>query len=119
MLVGSGLVAGGLVWWLRRSQSAAPSEAPVEPDQDITPEEPLSFEEAPLSVDPAPASNPPSITAQPTARYPAVSSADDWDSVEPEELGEAFLTRATEATADPKEDDDEDARFLEIWKSGV
>jgi hypothetical protein len=48
-----------------------------------------------------------------------VSSADDWDSVEPEQLGQAFLTRATETTTEPTEEDDEDSRLLEVWKSGL
>lgn len=144
VLVGGSLVAGGLVWWLRRSQghaaSEGPSSQPQASNQDVTtpeqvspprggnPELPaalrttpeaLTFEDAPLSVEPSPTSNPPSVTARPTPRYPAVSSADDWDSVDPEELGEAFLTRATETTTDPREEDDEDARLLEVWKSGV
>lgn len=144
MLVGSGLLAGGLVWWLRRSGDTAPgaeapSQAPalnqqwatdeqVSPDdnpgeqaalnQQLATDDSLNFDEAPQSVEPAPASSPPSVTARPTQRHPAARSADDWDTVDPEQLGEAFLTRATDSTTDAPDDED-DGSLAAVWKTDV
>jgi hypothetical protein len=130
LLSAGGFIVGGLVWWRLKAPTRALGEA--EPEQTLAAhaQPPAlsraqqyffdTLDEAPPSIDDLPpASNATPVTAQPMPRAPSPHSADDWDTVDPEGLGEAFLTRATETATDSNDEDENDARLLEIWKSGV
>jgi len=105
LLITAAGVAVGLLWASRRQPATLPAAA-VE-------DAPSQLEPAPVRVIP-PSGNSafdgdgPELTAVPRAAAQRMTGADDYEALAPDELSEAFLTRATESwstvddSADPE-----------------
>lgn len=100
-------------WWSRRGATAAPlAEASASPEplaeRDARARDDALYDLPPDSsvFEPEPVSDR-HITARPSAHASQWQSADDYDAISPDELGAAFLARATDSLSEGAGDDDE------------
>ncbi len=98
------LVAIAVWWWRRDSRDSATATPVIDPHEEIVDEPPADstvFHPAPLSER--------QVSARPSDRVRRNVSADDYGAIGVDDLGSAFLARATDSLSDA---DDEDSEAL-------
>lgn len=116
LLITAAGVAAGLIWASRRQPASPVAARRLEPapTRILPSPQPSQARSLPRQAQLGFDGNEPELTAAPRATAQRLMGADDYEALGPDELSEAFLTRATESWASVDDGSDVDLQGFQL-----